>query len=61
MEVLIDKTKKDKKEETPYRVSLFLHFLAVSIKSEIFYILYFALKKEKSSNERKTFILDNTV
>jgi hypothetical protein len=45
-----------KKEETPYIVPKYPHFLAVWTKLETFYFQIFCLKKRKSADQRKTFI-----
>jgi len=50
MKVLIEK------EETPYKVSLNLHFLAVWTKSDTFYFQIFSSKKRKSADQRETII-----
>jgi hypothetical protein len=47
-----------KKEETPYIVPIYSHFLAVWTKIETFYFQYFVKKKRKSADQRKTFISD---
>jgi len=44
------------KEETPYTVPKYPHFLAVWTKFETFYFQLFCSKKRKSTDQRKTFI-----